>query len=81
MAGAGCAGLGGTAVVPDEWLDAIEEASRMDVRETGRLMASAAQDILRADRERATARLRALAELGNAPVDGAALPARAGEPA
>ncbi|MFI2703118.1 ADP-ribosylglycohydrolase family protein [Cellulosimicrobium composti] len=87
MAGAVCAGLGGTAVVPDEWLDAIEEASRMDIRETGRLMASAAADILRADRERATARLRGLAELGSATVggastpDGAARAARAGDPA
>nr|BFF21259.1 ADP-ribosylglycohydrolase family protein [Promicromonospora thailandica] len=60
MAGAVAAGLGGSEVVPAEWLDRIEEASRMDVRETGRLMASAAADILAADRERATARLRAL---------------------
>jgi hypothetical protein len=52
-------------------------------------MASAAADILRADRERATSRLRALAELGGASVDGAGLgvhdgearAARAGDPA
>ncbi|MDA3647887.1 ADP-ribosylglycohydrolase family protein [Saccharopolyspora indica] len=57
MAGAICAGLGGTAVVPAEWVDAIDEASRTDLRATGRLMASAAADILRADRERALARV------------------------
>jgi ADP-ribosylglycohydrolase len=60
MAGAVAAGLGGSGVVPAEWLDEIEAASKMDVRETGRLMASAAADILRADRERALARLAAI---------------------
>lgn len=57
MAGAVSAGLGGSDVVPVEWLDAIEEASRMDIRETGRLMASAAADIVRTDQARARARL------------------------
>ncbi|WP_448004014.1 ADP-ribosylglycohydrolase family protein [Agromyces bauzanensis] len=56
MAGALCAALGGSAVVPAEWLDEIESASRMDVRETGRLMAAAAADILAADHCRARAR-------------------------
>ncbi|HEY3465818.1 MAG TPA: ADP-ribosylglycohydrolase family protein [Amycolatopsis sp.] len=56
MAAAICAGLGGTAVVPAEWVDEIGEASRMDLRETGHLLASAAADILKADRERAAAR-------------------------
>ncbi|WP_328610273.1 ADP-ribosylglycohydrolase family protein [Amycolatopsis sp. NBC_00345] len=60
MAGAVCAGLGGTEAVPAEWVDAIGDASRMDLRETGRLLGSAAADILRADRERALARLSAL---------------------
>lgn len=60
MAGAVAAGLGGSSVVPTEWLDPIEEASRMDIRATGRLLASAARDVLRADRDRATARLAAL---------------------
>lgn len=64
MAGAICAGLGGTSVVPDEWLDPVEEASRMDIRATGHLMGEAAADILRADRERALARLRMLDTLG-----------------
>jgi ADP-ribosylglycohydrolase len=57
MAGAICAGLGGPGVVPTEWLDAVSDASRIDLRSIGRLMASAAADILRADRERALARV------------------------
>ncbi|MBE1494316.1 ADP-ribosylglycohydrolase [Amycolatopsis lexingtonensis] len=56
MAAAICAGLGGTAVVPAEWVDQVGDASRMDLRETGHLLASAAADILKADRERAAAR-------------------------
>jgi hypothetical protein len=64
MAGAVAAGLGGSEVVPTEWLDEIEAASKMDVRETGRLMASAAADILRADRERALGRLAELDAVG-----------------
>nr|WP_226924750.1 ADP-ribosylglycohydrolase family protein [Georgenia satyanarayanai] len=67
MAGAVCAGLGGTEVVPTEWLDEIETASRTDVRATGRLMASVAADILRADGERARARAAALEQLEGAP--------------
>jgi ADP-ribosylglycohydrolase len=62
MAGAVCAGLGGTAVVPAEWVDEIGDASRMDLRETGHLLASAAADILKADRERAAARAAFLGE-------------------
>ncbi|MFL1378119.1 ADP-ribosylglycohydrolase family protein [Nocardiopsis protaetiae] len=73
MAGAVCAGLGGSAAVPAEWVDAVEAASRMDLRATGRLMADAAADILRADRERALARLRGLDTL----VGGSAGPAAA----
>ncbi|GAA3220337.1 ADP-ribosylglycohydrolase family protein [Oerskovia jenensis] len=68
MAGAITAGLGGTEVVPTEWLDEIERASRTDVRATGRLMGAAARDILRADREAATARLLALDEIEAATV-------------
>jgi ADP-ribosylglycohydrolase len=68
MAGAIAAGLGGTEVVPVEWLDEIERASRTDVRATGRLMGEVAGDILRADREAATARLRALDEIEAATV-------------
>lgn len=64
MAGAVAAGLGGSDVVPTQWLDEIETASKMDVRETGRLMASAAADIMAADRELALARLTALDAVG-----------------
>ncbi|WP_020660076.1 ADP-ribosylglycohydrolase family protein [Amycolatopsis benzoatilytica] len=60
MAGALCAGLGGAAAVPAEWIDPIGEASRMDLRETGLLLASAAADIVKADRARTRARLDAL---------------------
>ncbi len=67
MAGAVCAGLGGSAVVPTEWLDEIERASRMDIRATGRLMAESAREILRADEERARARAAALADLAEVP--------------
>lgn len=63
MAGAVCAGLGGSGVVPTEWLDEIERASRMDIRATGRLMAQSAREILRADEERARSRAAALADL------------------
>ncbi|WP_037360827.1 ADP-ribosylglycohydrolase family protein [Amycolatopsis orientalis] len=66
MAGALCAGLGGSASVPDEWIDPIGEASKMDLRETGRLLASAAADIVQADRARAQARLAALDALAAA---------------
>ncbi|WP_326834659.1 ADP-ribosylglycohydrolase family protein [Amycolatopsis rhabdoformis] len=60
MAGAICAALGGAEVVPAEWLDPISEASRMDIVATGHVLAAAAADIMRTDRERAQARLKAL---------------------
>ncbi|MGW7537725.1 ADP-ribosylglycohydrolase family protein [Amycolatopsis sp. NPDC054798] len=66
MAGALCAGLGGAASVPDEWIDPIGKASKMDLRETGRLLASAATDIVKADRARVQARLAALDALAAA---------------
>jgi hypothetical protein len=75
MAGAICAGLGGSGVVPAEWLDQVESASKMDVRETGRLMADAAADILRTDRERTLGRLAAIDAVALADI------ATAGEPA
>lgn len=63
MAGAICAGLGGTDVVPVEWLDEIETASKMDIRATGHLMGQVALDIVERDRTRARARLAALETL------------------
>jgi hypothetical protein len=53
-------------VVPPEWLDAIETASRTDVRATGRLMGAVARDIADRDRERLRARLTALEGLAEA---------------
>jgi ADP-ribosylglycohydrolase len=63
MAGAVCAGLGGSAVVPAEWLDEIETASQTDVRATGRLMGEVAREIVERDRDRTRARLAALEEM------------------
>lgn len=63
MAGAICAGLGGPDVVPAEWLDEIETASKMDIRATGHLMGQVALDIVERDRTRAHARLAALETL------------------
>jgi len=63
MGGAVCAGLGGSAVVPADWLDEIETASRTDVRATGRLMGEVAREIVERDRERTRARLAALEEM------------------
>ena len=70
MAGALAAGLGGTQVVPREWIEEIERASRTDVTATGELMASAARDILDRDAERARARAEQIASLQAAPVAG-----------
>lgn len=65
MAGAVAAGLGGSGVVPTEWLEQVEQASRIDVRATGRLMADVVTDLVGADARRASeraARLSALVE-------------------
>ncbi len=66
MAGATCAGLGGSEVVPVEWLDRIETASRTDVRATGRLMGEVARDIVDRDHKRLRARLTALERIAEA---------------
>jgi len=63
MAGALAAGLGGTAAVPTEWLDQIEQASRIDLRATGRLMAEVVADLVAADARRASQRAARLAAL------------------
>lgn len=49
MAGSVCAALGGSSVVPSRWLDKIEVASKMDIRNTGRLLGSVATEIVQAD--------------------------------
>lgn len=63
MAGAISAGLAGRDAVPTEWLDEVERASRMDIRETGRLMAAAARAVLDRDLERAQRRSQVLGSM------------------
>ena len=53
MAGAICAGLGGTAAVPAEWADAVASASRMDLVGAGRRLAAVATRLAASDAERA----------------------------
>jgi ADP-ribosylglycohydrolase len=53
MAGAIAAALGGSAVVPADWVSAIGEASRVDFSVHATLLADAAGHILEADRLRA----------------------------
>ncbi|MCU1421817.1 MAG: ADP-ribosylglycohydrolase family protein, partial [Microbacteriaceae bacterium] len=55
MAGAIAAALGGASVVPEEWVSAIAEASRIDFSVHSTLLADAAAEILERDRLRATA--------------------------
>jgi len=55
MLGAVAAGLGGPSVVPREWLDQIETASRTDIRGAGRLMGEVATQIAADDLNRAAA--------------------------
>lgn len=57
MAASICAGLGGAGVIPQEWVDRVQEASRFDAHEVGRQLASAAEEILAADRAAASARV------------------------
>ena len=63
MAGAICAALGGAAVVPQDWVTAIEDASRLDLDTVADQLTSAARDILTADRAAAEARRDVLSEL------------------
>jgi len=62
MAGAIAAGLGGSTAVPTEWLDQIEAASKLDIRDTGRLLGEAATAIVERDVERTRARAARLVE-------------------
>jgi ADP-ribosylglycohydrolase len=52
MGGSIAGALGGRAVVPDEWVTQVSEASRMDVTATGPTMAAVAKDIWAKDRAR-----------------------------
>lgn len=52
MAGSIIGALGGTDAVPSEWVDAVGDASRMDLRAPGRVMAAVARKIADADQSR-----------------------------
>jgi ADP-ribosylglycohydrolase len=52
MGGSIAGALGGRAVVPDEWVTAVSEASRLDITATGPTMASVAKDVWAKDQER-----------------------------
>lgn len=63
MAGAICGGLGGSAAVPQEWVRAIETASRLDLSSVAETMTSVVRDVLAADAERARTRASIIAAL------------------
>ena len=63
MAGAVCAGLGGSAAVPEEWVSAVEQASRIDVAAVADRLAEAAGTILAADLVAAESRRGVLTDL------------------
>lgn len=63
MAGAICGGLGGSAAVPQEWVSAIETASRLDLSSVAETMTSVVRDVLAADAERARTRASVIAAL------------------
>ena len=52
MGGSIAGALGGRAVVPDEWVSAVSEGSRLDITATGPTMAAVAKDIWAKDQER-----------------------------
>jgi ADP-ribosylglycohydrolase len=63
MAGAVTGALGGQAGVPGEWVTAIAEASRTDLIEPGRVMASVATELHEADARRWAQRTETLERL------------------
>jgi ADP-ribosylglycohydrolase len=52
MGGSIAGALNGREAVPDEWVNAVSEASRLDITATGPTMATVAKDIWAKDRER-----------------------------
>lgn len=64
MAGSIAGALGGLAAVPAEWIDAVGEASRLDLRAPGATMAAVAAEVWQADEARHRARAGAAAALG-----------------
>lgn len=63
MAGAVTGALGGLAGVPADWATKIAEASRTDLEEPGRVMASVARDLHEADERQRQARSAAMVAL------------------
>ncbi|MGV8912449.1 MAG: ADP-ribosylglycohydrolase family protein [Rhodoglobus sp.] len=68
MAGSIAGALAGRSAIPNEWVDAVSEGSRMDITATGPVMASVARDIWAADRARMSERGSAMEALGSTPV-------------
>lgn len=64
MAGSIAGALGGLAGVPAEWIDAVGEASRLDLRAPGRAIADVAAEVWQADAALHEQRGRAAAALG-----------------
>ena len=67
MAGAVCGGLGGSEVVPTEWLSTIETNSRLDITAMADRLADIAARVLESDRERLLQRLAQIDGLLGAP--------------
>lgn len=63
MAGSIAGALSGADGVPAEWVDRIGEASRMDLRAGGPVMAAVAHEVLAKDQERFAARMAAFGAL------------------
>ncbi|MGG7509276.1 ADP-ribosylglycohydrolase family protein [Plantibacter sp. YIM 135249] len=63
MAGAIAGALGGTAVVPDAWVDEVGESSKLDLRSFGPTMAGVARDVWAADQARFAARAATMSAL------------------
>ena len=57
MVGTLCGALGGSAAVPAEWIDAVGAASKVDLREPGRVLAGVARKMATDDQTRWTDRL------------------------
>lgn len=64
MAGSVAGALGGSAAVPEEWIDQVGEASRMDLRAGGPILAEVAAEVLAADERRLAGRRAAAQTLG-----------------
>jgi ADP-ribosylglycohydrolase len=66
MGGSIAGALAGRTTVPDEWVSAVSEASRMDITATGPTMAAVAKDIWSKDRERFAQRATLFTTVGEA---------------